>query len=483
MSVALVLFNTMTRRKEIFEPLKKGQVGMYTCGPTVYDFAHIGNYRAYIFEDILRRYLKYKGYQITQVMNITDVDDKSIAGVRKTGQSLEEYTAKYKKAFFDGLDALRIERAEHYPEATKHIDEMVTLIQRLQERGFVYQAEGNLYYRISNFREYGKLSHMKLDELKCGVRIKADEYEKERVSDFALWKAWEEADGDVYWETPLGKGRPGWHIECSAMSMKYLGETFDIHTGGVDNIFPHHENEIAQSEAATGKPFVSYWLHNEHLIIEGKKMSKSLGNYYTLEDLLEQGHDPVAIRYLLMSTHYRQQLNFTMNGLEGAVNALKRIREFLNNVSLAGASEEYSKLDAILSEARNEFEAYMDDDLNISGALGSVFTLVGRINKIMSEGGISQQDAIRIQKVMERFDQVLDIMEPPKTVSADRLEEIEELVRSRQRARREKDWSKADRCRDRLLQEYGIVLEDRPEGTAVVDRTTGKMVMDIIRKE
>jgi cysteinyl-tRNA synthetase len=483
MSVALMLYNTMTRRREEFQPLEQGKVGMYTCGPTVYDYAHIGNYRAYIFEDLLRRYLKYKGYQVTQVMNITDVDDKSIAGVRKTGLSLEEYTAPYKKAFFDGLDALRIERAEYYPEATKHIDEMVALIQRLQEKGLVYEAERNLYYRISGFREYGKLSHMRLDELKCGIRIKADEYEKERASDFALWKAWEESDGDVYWETPLGKGRPGWHIECSAMSMKYLGETFDIHTGGVDNIFPHHENEIAQSEVATGKPFVRYWLHNEHLIIEGKKMSKSLGNYYTLDDLLKQGHDPVAIRYLLMSTHYRQQLNFTMNGLEGAVNALRRIRDFFNNVSLASAPEHHPKLDGILSQALAEFEAYMDDDLNVSGALGSVFTLIGRVNKIMAEEGISKEDAVKVQELMAGFDRVLDIMEPPTAQSANRIEEIEELVRRRQRARREKNWSEADSCRGRLFQEYGVVLEDRAEGTAVVDQATGKMVMDVVREE
>ena len=481
--MALMLYNTMTRRKEEFEPLEQGKVGMYTCGPTVYDYAHIGNYRAYIFEDILRRYLTYKGYQVTQVMNITDVDDKSIAGVRETGQSLEEYTAQYKKAFFEGLDALRIERAEQYPEATRHIDEMVALIQRLQEKDLVYEADGNLYYRISGFREYGKLSHMRLDELRCGIRIKADEYEKEQASDFALWKAWVESDGDVYWQTPLGKGRPGWHIECSAMSMKYLGETFDIHTGGVDNIFPHHENEIAQSEAATGKPFVRYWLHNEHLIIEGKKMSKSLGNFYTLEQLLRQGHDPVAIRYLLMSTHYRQQLNFTMNGLEGAVNALKRIRDFLNNVSLASAAEDHPKLDEILSQAEGEFEAYMDDDLNISGALGSVFTLIGRINKIMAEEGISSSDAGKVRETMSRFDRVLDIVEPPGTESIDRLEEIEELVRRRQRARAEKNWSEADGCRDRLLEEFGIVLEDRAEGTAVVDQATGKMVMDVVPKE
>jgi cysteinyl-tRNA synthetase len=480
--MAVAFFNTLSRRKEEFVPLKEGQVRMYTCGPTVYDYAHIGNYRAYIFEDLLRRYLKYRGFQVTQVMNITDVDDKSIAGVRRTGLSLEEYTSKYKKAFFEDLDALRIQRAEHYPEATKHIDEMVALVQRLQERGVVYEAEGSLYYRISSFPEYGKLSHMRLDELKSGHRISADEYEKEQVSDFALWKGWEEQDGDVFWETPLGKGRPGWHIECSAMSMKYLGETFDIHTGGVDNIFPHHENEIAQSEAATGKPFVRYWLHNEHLIVEGQKMSKSLGNQYTLRDLLKKGHDLVAIRYLLMSTHYRQQLNFTFNGLEGSANALRRIQDFLNNVSLASSEKDHPELDDILEEGRQGFERHMDDDLNISGALGSLFTMIGRVNKLMPEEGLSPADAQRIKGLMARFGEVLGVMEPSAPKGGAQLEQIEKLVRQRQRARAQKDWAKADRCRDKLLQDHGIILEDRAEGTAVLDKESGKMLMDVVKR-
>ncbi|MCK4272493.1 cysteine--tRNA ligase [bacterium] len=477
--MALVFFNTLTRRKEEFVPLVEGQVRIYTCGPTVYDYAHIGNYRAYLFEDLLRRHLKYKGFQVTQVMNLTDVDDKSIAGVRQTGLSLEEYTARYKKAFFEDLDTLRIQRAEHYPEATKHIEEMVVLIQRLQERGFVYEADGSLYYRISSFPEYGKLSHMRLDRLKCGLRIRADEYEKEQASDFALWKAWEESDGEVFWETPLGKGRPGWHIECSAMSMKYLGEIFDIHTGGVDNIFPHHENEIAQSEGATGKPFVRYWMHNEHLIIEGKKMSKSLGNYYTLRDLLEKGHDPVAIRYLLMSTHYRQQLNFTFNGLEGAGNALRRIQEFLNNVGLSKAEKDNPELDSILEDARREFESHMDDDLNISGALGSLFTMIGRLNKLMTGQGVSQSDAGKVKKLMARFDEVLGVMEPAAKKNESKLAEIEKLVRQRQRARAENNWSEADRCRDELSREYGVILEDRAGSTVVLDRESGTMLIDV----
>jgi cysteinyl-tRNA synthetase len=483
MLVALVLYNTMTRRKEEFVPLEEGQVRMYTCGPTIYDYAHIGNNRAYIFEDLLRRYLHYQGYQVTQVMNVTDVDDKSIAGVRRTGLSLEEYTAPFKKAFFDDLDALRIQRAEYYPEATRHIEEMVALIQRLQEKGFVYEAEGSLYYHISKFPEYGKLSHMKLDELKGGARVKADEYEKEQVSDFALWKAWEEKDGDVFWETPLGKGRPGWHIECSAMSMKYLGETFDIHTGGVDNMFPHHENEIAQSEAATGKPFVRYWLHNQHLIIEGKKMSKSLGNCYTLKELLDKGHDPVAIRYLLLSTHYRQQLNFTLNGLEGATNALRRIQDFLNNLSLASAEKDNPELDDVLKEGKTGFETCMDDDLNISGALGSLFSMIAGVNKLMTGAGLSPADAVKVRDLLARFDEVLGIMEPSAKKDAAKLGEIEKLVRQRQRARVEKNWADADRCREALSQDHGVILEDRPEGTAVLDAESGKMLMDVVKPE
>ncbi len=483
MPMALRLFNTLTRRKEEFVPLERGHVRMYTCGPTVYDYAHIGNYRAYVFEDLLRRYLRYKGFQVTQVMNITDVDDKSIAGVRRTGLSLEDYTRRYKEAFFQGLDALRIQRAERYPEATDHIDEMVALIQKLEQKGHVYKADGSLYFRISSFPEYGKLSHMKLDGLKAGHRIEVDEYEKEQVSDFALWKAWTEEDGHVFWKTPLGKGRPGWHIECSAMSMKYLGETFDIHTGGVDNIFPHHENEIAQSEGATGKPFVRYWLHNEHLIIEGKKMSKSLGNYYTLRDLLEKGYDPVAIRYLLLSTHYRQQLNFTLNGLEGAGNALHRIQDFLNNVSLASAQQDHHKLEEVLAEAGQEFENHMDDDLNISGALGSMFTMIGWVNKIMAEKGISKTDAERIKELMARIDQILGILEPVTAIDPAKLAEIEKLVRQRQQARAEKNWAEADRCREVLDRDHGVVLEDRAEGTAVLDKESGKMLLDVVSSE
>ncbi|MDI6827410.1 MAG: cysteine--tRNA ligase, partial [Armatimonadota bacterium] len=288
-------FNTLTREKNEFHAINDMKVGLYTCGPTVYDFAHIGNWRTYLFEDILRRHLESRGFEVTHVMNITDVDDKTIRGANEKGISLNEYTAPFIAAFYEDRDHLNIKPAHVYPRATEHITEMVALIKKLLEKGIAYKAEdGSIYYDISKFPDYGKLSHFKIEELKAGARVSSDEYEKEQVSDFALWKAWDEADGNVYWDTELGRGRPGWHIECSAMSMKYLGETFDIHTGGVDNIFPHHENEIAQSEAATGKPFVNYWLHSEHLLVENRKMSKSLGNFYTLRDLIARGYDPLA---------------------------------------------------------------------------------------------------------------------------------------------------------------------------------------------
>ncbi len=309
----LRFYNTLSNRKEPFVPLYPGKVLIYTCGPTVYDYAHIGNFRSYIFEDLLRRYLKFKGYQVTQVMNITDVDDKIIRASKAAGQDIGEFTKKYISAFFEDLDALGIERAEFYPRATEHIPEMVELIKKLQQKGFTYTTDGSIYFKLSSFPSYGKLSKIDLQGIKPGARMDLDEYEKEDVRDFVLWKG--KKEGEPYWKTELGPGRPGWHIECSAMSMHYLGESFDIHAGGVDLIFPHHENEIAQSEAATSRQFVRYWLHCRHLIVEGEKMSKSKGNYYTLRDLLGKGYQPLAVRYLLLSAHYRRQLNFTKEGL------------------------------------------------------------------------------------------------------------------------------------------------------------------------
>ncbi|HEC80710.1 MAG TPA: cysteine--tRNA ligase, partial [Firmicutes bacterium] len=316
-------YNTLIKSVEEFSPLEGDVVKMYTCGPTVYDYAHIGNFRTYVFEDILRRWLKFRGYKVIQVMNITDVDDKTIMGANEKGISLDEYTREYTNAFFEDIDTLRIERAEHYPRATEHINEMIALIEKLIEKGIAYVADDGIYYSIAKFPEYGKLSGFDVKSVKAGARVAKDEYDKEDVRDFALWKF--RRPDEPFWSAPFGDGRPGWHIECSAMSMKYLGETFDIHIGGVDNIFPHHENEIAQSEGATGKKFVRYWLHSEHLIVEGRKMSKSLGNFYTLRDLLSMGYNPIAIRYLLLSTHYRKQLNFTFDGLKGAYSTVMRL--------------------------------------------------------------------------------------------------------------------------------------------------------------
>ena len=459
--MGLTFFNTFTRSREKFESMEPGHVGMYTCGPTVYDFAHIGNFRAYIFEDILRRHLKYKGYKVTQVMNLTDIDDKTIRGCQEESISLDEYTDRYKKAFFEDIDSLRIERAEYYPEATKHMDEMVAMIRKLLDRGYAYEIGGSLYYKISKFPDYGKLSHMDIAQLKAGARVATDEYEKEQVSDFALWKAWEKSDGAVFWETELGKGRPGWHIECSAMSTKYLGNHFDIHCGGVDNIFPHHENEIAQAEAATGEKFVNYWLHNEYLIVEGRKMSKSLGNYYTLRQILDKGYPPVAVRYLLMATHYRQQLNFTFEGLEAAKNAIERLWDFMDNVLSVKGGESNPAVDEYIQKAAAKFEESLDDDLNISPALAAVFDFVRDINRLIRDEKISESDAAKITGAMNRFDSVLGVI---KKDVADLDSEIEGLIAERIEARKNKDFAKADKIRHDLLAR-GIILEDTPEGT------------------
>lgn len=461
--MALKFYNTLTRKLEEFNSIHPGEVRLYTCGPTVYNHAHIGNFRAYMFEDLLRRYLKYRGYKVTQVMNLTDIDDKTIKGSIAKGVSLDEYTAVYIKGFFEDIDALRIERAEHYPPATTHIPEMVALVKKLLDRGVAYRAGNDIYFSIAKFPHYGKLSHMDLSQLQAGAsqRVAADEYEKEQVSDFALWKGWDPADGNVFWETEIGKGRPGWHLECSAMSMKYLGEQFDIHTGGVDNMFPHHENEIAQSEAATGKPFVNYWLHCAHLVVDGKKMSKSLGNFYTVRELLDQGHPAVAIRFLLMSTHYRASLNFTFDGLDGAKAAIQRLRDFIDNLPNGIKNVPSGKVDEYVDRVKQGFTDGLDDDLNISPALAAIFDFVRDINRLIVEGGISSDDAAKVIATMEGFDSVLGVLHK-ETVSLD--QEVEALIAERIAARKARDFKRSDAIRDQLLA-IGIVLEDTPQGT------------------
>jgi cysteinyl-tRNA synthetase len=456
-------FNTLTRKKEKFVPLGKGKVKMYTCGPTVYDFAHIGNFRAFLFDDLLRRWLEYRGYRVTQVMNLTDVDDRTIGASRKLGIPLEQHTAQFIKAFFEDITALNIEKAEHYPRATEHVPEMVALIKKLVEKGYAYRGEdSSIYYDISKFKDYGKLSKFKVTELKAGARVKVDEYEKAEARDFALWKAWDEGDGDVFWETDIGKGRPGWHIECSAMSMKYLGETLDIHTGGVDNMFPHHENEIAQSEAATGKKFVNYWLHNEHLLVEGKRMGKRFGNYYTLRDLIKLGYNPKAVRYLLLSTHYRQQFNFTFEGLEAAKNAIERLTNFTYRLLEADGKGGGEKIAALMNRVEKEFGEAMDDDLNISVALASLFEFVREVNNLLDNNMLSKEEARGVHNLMVGFDRVLGVVGEVKR--EEKLpKEAEELIHKREEARKAKDWKTADQIRQQLTA-MGIIIEDTPQG-------------------
>jgi cysteinyl-tRNA synthetase len=451
----------MTRSLEEFRPMEPGVVKMYTCGPTVYAPAHIGNYRAYTFEDILRRYLIYKGYKVTQVMNLTDIDDKTIRDSNAKGITLGEHTQQFKDMFFQDIDRLNIQRAEYYPAATEHIEEMAAMVEKLLERGHAYRSGDSIYFKISTFPKYGSLSHMKIEDLKAGARVDSDEYEKETACDFALWKGWTEKDGAVYWETSLGKGRPGWHIECSAMSMKYLGEHFDIHTGGVDNIFPHHENEIAQSEGATGERFVNYWLHNAHLILESKKMAKSEGNYYTVQDLVDQGHDRFAIRFVLLSTHYRQQLNFTIEGLEAAKAAITRLRDFKSNVESASGSGDAETVKAVIEKAMTGFEEGLDNDLNISPSLGAVFDFVREINSVIADKGLSESERDFVLDTLRKFDMVLGVI----FVDEGEIDvEIENMIQKRLDAKKNKDFQTADKIREDLLNK-GIILEDTPTGT------------------
>ena len=436
---------------------------MYTCGPTVYDYAHIGNFRAFLFEDLLKRWLEYRGYTVTHVMNLTDVDDKTIRGSQKQQVPLKQYTEHYANAFFEDINALNVKPATHYPKATDHIPEMVALVKTLIAKSYAYKSQdGSIYYAINKFKNYGQLSHINVQELQAGARVKTDEYTKEEAQDFALWKAWTPEDGDVFWETELGKGRPGWHIECSAMSMRYLGETFDIHCGGIDNMFPHHENEIAQSEAATGKKFVNYWLHNEHLLVEGHKMSKKLGNFYTLRDLLGKGYDPIAIRYLLLSTHYRAQFNFTFEGLDAAKSAVERLRNFVRRLQGADGKGSHGKVDSAVHAVQTDFGCAMDDDLNISVALGALFDFVRDVNGLLDAGVVSKKEADLAAAEMHEFDAVLGVIGDVKQEEA-LPKEAEDLIRKREEARIAKDWAAADAIRTKL-REIGVIVEDTPQG-------------------
>ena len=463
------LYNTLSRQLEEFAPIEAGHVRLYTCGPTVYDYAHIGNFRAYVFEDLLRRYLKHEGLRVTQVMNLTDVDDKTIRGALRSGVPLQDYTRTFKDAFFQDLKALHIEPAELYPAATDHIPDMIALIQRLLDRGFAYRSDdGSVYFSIAKFPGYGKLAHLDMAGLRPGARVAHDEYEKENVADFALWKAWDEADGAVFWQSPWGRGRPGWHIECSAMSMRYLGETFDIHTGGVDNIFPHHEDEAAQSEAATGKAFVRYWVHCAHLVVDGRKMSKSLGNFYTLRDILGRGYTGREIRYVLLSAQYRQSLNFCFDALDGARAALARLDEFRGRIreaagaETAGAKGRDPLADAPpwAQEARADFRAGLDDDLNISAAWSAIFDMTHRGNRALDAGQVSAPAAAAVEALLDDFDRVLGLLTPASEQADDATLG---LLEERESARRARDWKESDRLRDELAAR-GWTIQDTPKG-------------------
>ncbi|HEX2694667.1 MAG TPA: cysteine--tRNA ligase, partial [Acidobacteriota bacterium] len=441
--------NTLSGGVEPFAPLAPGRVGLYTCGPTVYNYPHIGNYRAYVFEDLLKRFLIFAGFKVTHVMNITDVDDKTILGAERRGQTLREYTQVYTKAFFEDSAILQIMPADVYPRATEHIPEMTALIRGLLDKGYAYYKDGSVYFSIAKFPAYGRLSKIHLDDLEPGRRSDADEYEKENVHAFALWKAPKE--GDPFWETDLAPGRPGWHIECSAMSSKYLGETFDIHCGGVDNIFPHHENEIAQSEAFTGKTFVRTWMHCHHLVVDGEKMSKSKGNQYTLRDLVAAGVDPLDLRFLLLSTHYRKMLNYTSDALAQAAASRRRLLDFLYELEHRAFPPPATRtgIGGLLERAREGFTAGLSDDLNISESLSALFELVREANTLVASGKLDAKDAGDAAAFVRGLDDVLAIL-PPKaeeTLPA----EISSKIEARQKARRDRDFALADRLRDEIL--------------------------------
>src|SRR5271157_4818283 len=487
----LQLFNTLSGKVGEFRPLEDNLVRMYACGPTVYDYGHIGNFRTFIVVDTLRRFLKQSDYKLKHVMNITDVDDKIIRNAARDGVSVQEYTQKYKRAFLEDADALNIERPEFLVSATDHIQEMARFIKALEEKGFAYRTEdGSYYFRIAKFPEYGKLSKKDFAGMTDGARVDVDEYDKDNARDFALWKA--PKPGEAFWETEIGPGRPGWHIECSIMSMKYLGESFDIHAGGEDLIFPHHENEIAQSEAMTGKPFAHFWVHSRFLLVEGEKMSKKLGNFYTVRDLVLMGHKPSSIRFLLMSVPYRKQLNFTFDGLTQAANSVERLRNFKLRLETSQFADDSNLIIAEIAErTSSEMRAGLDDDLNTARALGAIFDLVRDANAAADNGQVHQDDVPKLLKVLDQFEEVFAVLKDDDAAkvratvdwakaegNAEKIspaaaelakaaslsdEEVEKLVAEHSQARKTRDFSRSDAIRQQLA-ENGIILENTKDG-------------------
>ncbi len=464
----LRFYNTLSRTKEIFKPIKNSQVRIYTCGPTAYDFAHIGNFRSYVFADILRRYLEYKKYKVKHAMNITDIDDKSIRNSKIAKMNLKAFTEKYTREFFNDLETLNIKKATFYPKATENIQEMIKFTEALEKRGYAYEKLHSVYFDISKFKNYGKLSRMDLRKIKPGARVDLDEYQKDAPGDFTLLKrsTLDELKRGIFYQTKWGKVRPGWHLECSVMSMKYLGKTFDIHTGGVDLIFPHHENEIAQSEAYTGKKFVNFWLHNEHLLVEGKKMSKSLGNFYTLRDLFKMDYSWRAIRYFLLSNHYRQKINLTFKGLKSAERATERIKVFLDEISrktkVKVSSQNLKLIKGLLLKAKKDFEKAMDDDLNTPKVLAVIFNLIKKVNKIEQ---FDNEMTNQVLNLINKFDSVLGL----KLLEIKKVrvpEEIIKLLREREESRELKQWQKADEIRQKI-KKIGYWVEDTKNGPKI----------------
>ncbi len=467
--MSLKIYNTMTRKKEDFKPVNEGEVNIYTCGPTVYNYVHIGNLRAFLFEDVLVRYLRFKGFYVNHIMNLTDVDDKTIRDSQEANMSLNDFTTKYANAFFEDIKTLGVLPASFYPRATEHIKEMADIVKTLLDKGYAYKADdGSVYYKISEFKNYGMLSNLDKQGLEAGRsgRVSSDEYDKDNISDFVLWKAYSEKDGDVFWDDfknqGLVKGRPGWHIECSAMSMKYLGETLDIHTGGIDNCFPHHENEIAQSEAYSGKKFVNYWMHCAFLNIDKEKMAKSKGNFYTLRDLVEKGFKAQAIRYALISAHYRMPLNFSEELVEQSHSAIKRVRDFISRMENIGYNiPENSDLQYAIDHAYLKFEDAMDDDLNISEAFASLFELIKKFN--LAGDKIGARNAVDVIEFINNVDMVFNVFgvnNSKKSID----KEIQKLIDERNQSRKDKNFKRADEIRDELL-ERGIILKDTNDGT------------------
>jgi cysteinyl-tRNA synthetase len=455
--------NTLSGRVEEFRPMKEGEVNFYYCGPTVWNYGHIGNFRSAVAADILRRYFKFKGLRVTHVMNITDVEDRIIAMSQEAGVSIDDYTAKYIDALWEDFDALGCERPEIVPRATRHIPEMVTLIEKLLANNHAYKSDGSIYYRIASFPEYGKLSKINFAGNIAGAseRVDTDKYEKEDARDFALWKE-PESELEPAWDASIGRGRPGWHIECSAMSMKYLGETFDLHAGGIDLVFPHHENEIAQSEGATGKQFARYWIHFEHLKVDGETMSKSKGNYYTFRDVTAKGYSPAAIRYFLLSVPYNKQLNFTLDALAGAEKTVASLRDF--RARLSEAKTQPGNNDALheaATRALKEFEEGMDDDFNTSIALAAIHNLAREVNTALARKQVKEDNQRELLELLARFDTVLNVLGREQSEMLD--SEVQALIDERQEARRRRDFGRADEIRIELANR-GIILEDTKDG-------------------